>query len=453
MRRAVVALALAGCSLGVPQPDACESSDECRTTFGPAFYCDTSSGLCESVVTDACPELFPADADGDDAILFGTIFDRSSPNQLAREKSARLAVTGLNSAGGIDGRTVALLNCDAAGGAAPDVADHLVDIGVPAIIGPSSSQDTQAVFSAHAMDGVLVISPSATATQLGGIDGSMPGRLWRTAPPDTLQSRVILGDLVAQGIATFAIVRAPSTDVYAQSLGIILEQDAMMTAGIDHQTTAPFADAASILSAAMSAVAGAPDAVVFISARVGDAAAFLDAVDGVAEYDGVTIFFPDAAANEDLFTLTGAGTSRFPQVRATRPAAPDTIITSEFVRDYMTANGGEDPLDFSFTAHTYDATALVLLGAGYALGAGTLDGTSIAEGIKRMTSGTMEQNLVAAQFTAIIAQLRGAGDVDVVGASGQLDYDATTEELTSATYEVLTIGGTDFVAESTVTVP
>lgn len=447
MQRAVIAvvLVLAGCSLGTtPQPDACTSSDECRAAFGAVFSCNVDTGLCESSESAVCPELFPASARTDpSAIVFGTIFDRSSPNQLAREKSARLAVEGINRAGGIDGRPVMLVHCDTSLGSALDAADFLVDrVNVPAIIGPSSSSDTEAVFTSHDADGVLVISPSATATQLEDIDTNMPGRLWRTAPPDTLQSTVIMADIVGIGTTSLVIVRR-ANDVYAQSLSVLLQEAAMMMSGLALGTSQVFRDEAAIEGAATMAIATSPDVVFFVSSVVADAATFLDATSSISGYDGTTIYFPDAAANEDLFTLTTTGSTRFPQVRATRPAAPNTIITSEFVSEYMSANGGEDPRQFSFTAHTYDAAALVLLGAGFALrDRGELTGTRIAQGIKLMSQGSIEHQLLGTSFTRTIAALRGvAPDVDVVGASGPLDYDAITEELTSATYEVLEIAG------------
>lgn len=437
MRRAALALVLAGCSLGNPSRDDCQTAADCQGVFGAAFYCNRESGLCESVVSAACPELFPADAaESSDAILIGTIFDRSSPNQRARERAARLAVAGLDERAGIDGRPVVLLHCDTSLAPATDAADHLVAAGVPAIIGPSSSSNVEAVFSSHRDDGVLVISPSATATQLESLDATTPGLLWRTAPPDTLQADVIIQELADSGITSLGIVTRQN-DTYAQSLSVLVQRRADIP-GIAIAETPQFADTAAIAGAAISVVATPPDAVMFISSQVGDAAAFLDAAASIAAYDGLPIFLTDAAANEDLFTLVGGGTARFAQVRATRPAAPDTIITSEFRSAYMSANDGEDPLDFSFTANTYDATALVLLGAGYALGVNdALDGPGIAEGITHMSSGTTFE-LLAANFLSIIEELRREPGVDVVGASGPLDF-GPDEELTTALYDVLDI--------------
>ena len=41
-----------------------------------------------------------------DAILLGTVFDRSSPNQLARERAARLVIDAIEERSGIDGRLI-----------------------------------------------------------------------------------------------------------------------------------------------------------------------------------------------------------------------------------------------------------------------------------------------------------------------------------------------------------
>ncbi|MBX3273414.1 MAG: ABC transporter substrate-binding protein [Sandaracinaceae bacterium] len=453
---ALAALALGGCSLGNPARDDCRSSDECRALFGGGFYCEPDTGRCESALTDACPEVFPAGAhDAPGTILLGTIFDRASPNQRARERAARLAVAGLDERGGIDGRRVALLHCDTSVAPALELAAHLVRAGVPAIVGPSSSSNVEAVFSAHRASGVLVISPSATAPQLDALDSSTPGLLWRTAPPDDLQTDVVVAELVSAGTSSIGIVTRQN-DTYAQALSVRIQaraRDAAITVG----RTPQFADAAAIAGAAADVVAGgAPSAVLFISAQVADAAAFLDATAAIDAYDGVTIVLTDAAANEDLLSRTDAGRARFGQVVATRPATPDTVITSEFRSAYRAANEDEDPLLFSFTAHAYDATALVLLGTGAALGASdTVTGAAIAEGITRTYGGGPARELVAANFLAIIQELRrDATGVDVIGASGPLDY-GEDEELVSGVYDVLAIdaGGPRFVVLRTVEAP
>lgn len=443
---------LVSCSLGNPSRDDCSDSNECRGLFGAGFYC-ADTGLCESVLTERCPEMFPADAaDDTDAVLFGTIFARTTPNQQARERAARLAVDGINERSGIDGRRVALLHCDA--DTATDAADYLVtQVQVPAIIGPSSSSETEAAFSAHRDAGVLFMTPSATAIQLRDIDPVTPGRLWRTAPPDDLQAQVILDDMQARGLTRVSVV-SKQNDTYAQSLSILLQQGAA-DRSITVQETPQFGDLDAIAGAASSALGSAPpDAVVFLSFRVGDAAAFLDAATQPA-YESLDIYLTDAAANEELLTRTSAGDAVLGQVRLTRPAAPSTVITSEFVSSY-TAEFGEPPLQFSFTAHTYDAAAMVILGAGFALGeSDVLVGDDIARGIAQLSGGAQTRELVSASFTAAIEDLRSGTALDIVGASGELDYDPTTEELSTATYEILTITPMPrgFSVEASVDVP
>jgi ABC-type branched-subunit amino acid transport system substrate-binding protein len=204
-----------------------------------------------------------------------------------------------------------------------------------------------------------------------------------------------------------------------------------------------FADASAIADLAAGAIAEEPSAVVFLSSQIADAAAFLDAASATGGYEGTWIYFADAAANDDLFALASRGAPVFGSVRATRPAAPNTIITSEFVSDYMAAYEGEDPLSYSFTAHTYDATMLAILGIAYALTDGAeISGQRIGRGIALMSMGSDEHRLLSANVRAIIAALRSPDpNVDVVGASGALDFDPETEELTSATYEILEVRG------------
>jgi len=428
---------LSACSLGNPERERCATSAECQAVFGVGFYCEVSDGTCASAVTATCPEIFPADAASDpSALLFGTIFDRSSPNQLAREKAARLFVSAINTRS-IDGRQVALLHCDTSATEAVEAARFLSRVDVPAIIGPSSSSDVETVFTAIRDDEVLVISPSATATQLGRIDSREPGLLWRTAPPDTLQAAVIMARLSMTPSLELSII-ARQNDTYAQSLSVLLQGE-VDAAGATLLATPQFADATQIQRAAADAVVGDPDVVVFISSEVSDAATFLDEAAMLPAYDLTDLFLTDAAANEDLFTLTGGGSARFDQVTATRPSAPNTIATREF-NEAFASTFGDNPNPFSFVAHAYDATALVVFGASYALDAsGVVTGPGIAEGITRMSMPGAETPILASNFLMIIETLRSAGTLNVVGASGPLDYDPSTEELTTASYDLLTI--------------
>lgn len=452
MRAAAVALSLllGSCSLGVPQADSCANSDECRRAFGAGTYCAADTGRCESVINDLCPEIFPPDVgDAQDGILIGSILNRDSENQIAREQAIQLAVQGIDERNGIDGRLVGVLHCNAS--TVSESAAYLVDeVGVQVILGPSSSQDVEAVFTSHRDDGVLVMTPSATAQQLEALDGAGPGRLWRTAPPDTLQVPVILDEL---GEDVRASIIARQNDTYAQGLSIIV-QEAATTSTLEVVETPQFGDAEQIETAAQNALGSgeAPDVVLFLSSEVADAARFLEVAAGNPDYDSVQLFFSDAAANDELLTLTGdgPGASRYANVRATRPSSPDTIITSEFVGAYQAVNGS-DPLEFSFTAHAYDAAALVILGAGYATrDGGEVTGIRVAEGIRQLTAGPSRQ-LLSANFGSIISDIRAGTTVDLVGASGELDYDSTTEELSTASYDVLNIQGSGTDATFTIT--
>lgn len=431
----LMAALIVSCSLGQPSRDACTSTPECRATFGAAYYCEAESGLCQPAVTEACPEVFPSSAGEDPrAVIVGTLFDRTSRTQQARERAARLVASALNERSGIDGRPVGFLHCDASRASPAALAAHLARVGVPAIVGPSSSSNVEAVFTSQRGSGVLVISPSATARELTQID-STPGLLWRTAPPDGLQTQVLVQELMAGDIRSLAIITRQN-DTYAQGLSILLREEPLGDLRIG--ATPQFADPSGIDAAAAAALQDGPEAVLFISSDVSHAGAFLDAA-ATLPYDGVRIFLTDAAANQDLFARTTSGSSRFEQVTAIRPAAPNTIVTSEFRSNYMAAFD-EDPLLFTFTAHAYDAAALVLLGAGAVLGSSeTVTGAGIAEAIVRMTGGSATpQRLVGSELLSIVGALRRGSEVDVVGASGPLDY-GSDEELGSATYDVLAI--------------
>ena len=209
--RALTAFGLAsslGCSLiGTADYEECASTSDCRAAFGFGSVCG-SDGLCAAATAaPRCTQTFPEDLWSSpekykDAIVLGSLMDRSSSTHAAREKSSRLAAKQVNDEGGVEGKEFAVVYCtyeaDLAfddlepADAAVASAHYLVDqLGVPAILGPAGSADTSAVYQALANTGTLVMSPSATSPALTGLDSdasdAAPGLLWRTAPPDTLR--------------------------------------------------------------------------------------------------------------------------------------------------------------------------------------------------------------------------------------------------------------------------
>jgi branched-chain amino acid transport system substrate-binding protein len=430
---------------------ACSDNAGCRAQFGFGFVCG-EGGVCgKAQPLNRCTKTFPDNLFESttlgDAIVIGNLMDRSVETQKARENSAQLAVAQANAAGGLEGRLFAQVFCTvepnteydelARADAAVASAEWLVGtLGVPAIVGPSASGDASAVFAAIRETQTLLISPSATSPALTGEDNTMPsdespGFLWRTAPPDSIQGKVIAEDLRARDVSTVEVVY--QIGAYGEELSRVFQEEFAKLGGTSDGSPSVYTDATEIGPIASSIADSSADTVLFISSQAGDVEAFLDAASVAAllpKYQAKGIFLTDAAANADV--LTKAEPDLFPNVRGTRPAKSTGPVNSAFSGAYASAFDGVDVSQFSFTAHAFDASWLVLYGSAWShlqLG-GEVSGLGIARGLRRISAGEKVE-VGGSKYKTVIQAFRGGGSVDVVGASGELDYDPATEETTA----------------------
>lgn len=126
------------------------------------------------------------------------------PQQLA---ALQLAVDDVNAAGGVLGQPVQLVTGDS-GDASTDIAtqttDRLLQSGVGAIVGASSSGVSLTVIDKIVGAGVMMISPASTSDELTDYDDQ--GLFFRTVPPDTLQARALADLIGADGNNTVGIL-------------------------------------------------------------------------------------------------------------------------------------------------------------------------------------------------------------------------------------------------------
>lgn len=436
----------------------CTSNQECRDWVGFGSRCEM--GACVDVEPDPrCTLAMPEDLwtnldEHRDRIVFGSLAERSEAPHAAREQSMDLAAKIINASGGVDGRAFGIVHCDVQGGADNPYGDALerpeaviattswfVDqLGVPAVMGPMSSEDTQQVYTeviAPAAPTTMVMSPSASGASLAGLDtvdatDEAPGLLWRTAPSSGPQ-----GTAIAEDLAT----RSPPAST---NVAIIRENGSL-----GEGTAGPFVEAWSELGGAstqfvfengneasrieqialVGSMASSFQAVVFLG-QVGDCRAFVSQATDSPEYrDDLFIYFVQGGANADVFA--DASDSRlFTRIRAVGPALPSGFIYQNF-RDAFTAEYGQDPGEFTFTAHSYDAMWLVAMGSVWALAnEDVLDGQTIARGVRHLARGGVDVPLTESGWSVGLLQLRAGERIDVEGASGVLDFDAKTEETT-----------------------
>lgn len=161
---------------------ACVTHSECSlqpADGGTVFQNDfCHAGRCVSLLSEDC-ETITGPADDSRAVLIGSLFATSGAQRqtnLARQRSAVLAVEQINAAGGVRtslvgfARPLALVSCDTVRNLTR-AARHLIDdLGVSAIVGPNTSQDTLDLSRQISIEsGTLLVSPTAQAASIADL--------------------------------------------------------------------------------------------------------------------------------------------------------------------------------------------------------------------------------------------------------------------------------------------
>jgi branched-chain amino acid transport system substrate-binding protein len=472
---------LAGCVLNRTEQEGCRSDTECYEAFGLGTTCN-SDGFCQTRRIHPRCETFPADftdpdraADYKGHVIFGSIspYENDLFEQFAL--SARLALQHVNDRDGIDGaRGFALIMCDAAPATADRYDDglttstdasvalarYLVDVwSVPAIFGPARSSEAEQVFLEIRDEDVLVISASATSPTLYALDNTaptdaQPGLLWRTAPPDDLQTQAIAADMTGPGLGRPSPVDQVAVIYVNDAYGAAL-YDAFATAfeaggGRDAQAF-PYSatDTGQTLAQVVAQVATSAtfDEVLFVSSTPEDFVSFLDIIADSPTFDGKGIFLSEAAASSEV--LAKADPRRFPQVRGSRPRpldrATDTVYET-FLAEYQVAYDMAIA-DQVFTANSYDAAWMLAAGAVWAVRRenGNVTGTNIAKGLRKLSAGPP---VIVSRigWSDLRSSFEQGLSVNIQGASGALDYDPSTEE-TESPIQIWGIDGSKAIQE------
>jgi branched-chain amino acid transport system substrate-binding protein len=377
--------------------------------------------------------------------------DRSAAAHVVRENATRLAIKQANAQGGLEGHGFGLVMCDIRSdpkldeqsrtAAAVSSGNHLARmLGVPAIIGPSASADVEQVWQALRDANSVVMSPAATSPTLSNLEGTTsneaPGLLWRSAPDDSGQGRVIAEDMLERKITRAIVIR--EVGAYGEGLASVFAERFRRAGGI--------LDLVSISSEEQARAAGNmtvgdenPAEVLFISSQQAWIVAYLKAANTRPTFDNRTLFLTDAAANQSVLTDAAAG-NLYPHVRGTRPAPRDTsdYVFASFIADYRAEYKDMSPTTATYSAHAFDATWLTLYGAAASLlNEGKITGAGVSRGLRQISSGK-DVNVVPASWPGVVAAFRAKQTINVRGASGDLDYHPQTRQLV-APIEVWTI--------------
>ncbi len=435
------------------------------------FFCEQMS------LNSRCLKTYPEDLLTDDAVfashyVVGSIEERSQGIFRAFEQSIELAYREANTARKINGKEIGVVFCDVSSGddglsekdAVVDTGQYLVDLGVVAIIGPAKSSTVTELYQAINGDNdgkepadILMITPSATADNLSNLDNANPsdtnpGNLWRTTPPDTTQAEAIAIDMRSVEHGRTAVVDKVAiiyeqggygngladkfTEFFTQKAGQVSKSQAFMSGS---QQRDPL----------ITAIAADPNIqeVLFISSNTKDTVAFLTLAADLAGFANKGIFLTDAADTSDV--LAKASTTRFSNVRGSRPAPTGGVLYSKFLSSYQIQFPGEDAADFAFTANAYDAAWLVAYAIAWAVHnpvktKAMFSGTSLARGLRQISTVNAPPVAVGiSDFGTAISRFKSGLPIDVSGASGRLDYNAFEE--TSGPVEIWKIDDTSSV--------
>jgi branched-chain amino acid transport system substrate-binding protein len=453
----LVAALLSSCSLTTFGDDACTSNADCRAAFGFGATCG-AAGLCAPLAPPArCTRTFPRDLfarprNYASHLALGVIVNERDPSDVAAENAIELAVAQFNDLDGLDGREVAVVFCtneedperDTASEeeATAAVGRYLAGaLDAPALVGPSTSSQAESLYAVTAPLGTLTVSHSATSTALTQLDADTR-LLWRTCPPDSEQGAAIADDLASRSVARVAVIYEDGS--YGAGLAQVFDAAFRGTA-----TPFPFALGNETLRDAQAmAVAGRAgdfDEVLFISSDFADTQQFLRYAARTPGLTDIPIFLTDTAAASPEFLTDSVAAPLFPRLRGSRPALATGPVYDQFIAAYGSRfMSAPDVRQYQYAPHAYDAAWLVFAGATWPRAAeSAITGETIAEGLTHLSelsvSGTTF-NLLPGSWGALAAELAAGRGVDVRGASGQLDFDATTDE-TSGPVEIWRIGG------------
>jgi ABC-type branched-subunit amino acid transport system substrate-binding protein len=424
--------------------DVCSSSAQCETDATEPRACVRER--CTTITSDDCNGVIGPYRDAR-AILIGSLFATSGPQaatNMARQRSAALAVEEINASGGIPAalpgaprRPLALVTCDSEA-ALLRAGRHLIEgLGVPAIIGPNTSQDTLDLAKKLAIgSGTLLISPTAVAASITDLlDDDLS---WLMVPTDAQRAPLLLHQLAA-----LERQLESERDKPQLKLSIVFRDDALgqgTRAALNELEWSgrPLADPTNLnesititaydptLSPQHELVRGqlqfAPDIVVLI----GTAEAVTEIMEPLErEWSAGPrphYVLIDSSKVPELLSLTNTDADLRARVRGTGVTAEASSrpVQEAFQRAFARRYPNQ-PATISGMGPAYDATYALA----YALAATRelpIRGASIARGLRELGIGaTMEVG--SPQLTAAFDQLESGAGIRALGTSGPLQWD------------------------------
>jgi ABC-type branched-subunit amino acid transport system substrate-binding protein len=193
-----------------------------------ASVCIKPEGRCQKLLSEDCSSL-TGDYLDDRAILLGSLFSikgNQGATNVPRQQAAALAIEQINAVGGVpsmddEHRPLVMVHCDESTNLVR-AAEHLVkDLGVPAIVGPNTSQDTIDVSTKVTVaGGTVVITPTAVASSIVSLNDK--DLTWLMVPSDVQRAPLMISQL---GVMESELKEERQLDTV--KLGIVFRNDAL----------------------------------------------------------------------------------------------------------------------------------------------------------------------------------------------------------------------------------
>ena len=436
---------------------ACKVNADCPDQNGGPALCRKSDHTCVALLSQDCPRILAKGAaavKNDDAIILGTIFSLKGVNQasgVARTNSAELAaseieenIVGLPGGTGGKPRPLVFVACDDSSDntIATRAAQHLKDVGAPALIGPGGSGlVTAAAQNATIPGGMFLITPSATSTSLSAFNNLV----WRTAPSDVLQA-VALRDQINALETKFKVDNPAVTKV---KLTIVYQNNTYGSGLLDAMTKTlllngkPFGDPSNVgfatpitydattldpTAAAGQVTTDKPHLIVLVGTSE-IITKFLVPVEANWPASGTPrplYLLADAARKQEALDAAKASDPLRVRIRGTVPGTSNALFSAFNVR----YQGKYSATASTFgMAGAYDSVYLLLYGMA-SIGAQPITGASLATSMAKMMGGTKIDVGPDGLKTAMPA-LGSGNAIDITGASGPLDFDLVAHEAQS----------------------
>ncbi len=365
---------------------------------------------------------------------------------VALQDAIVLAAESVNAAGGVfDGRPIELVITDSASDppTAATQAQELIDAGVVAIVGPETSGQSQAVLEVVTPAQVPMVSCCATSTSLSAQNSPSSGFFFRTAPSDALQGKA-LAYIAKEGVEGngLSFPSCPVTaffsrgDSYGDGFKVVYEAN-YVGATVDGQSASiiangafpnddpnagEIADAAEAFADDIIAAAPADElCVVFITFGF-EGARLMSLLEGRLSGSGLSYhYLTGDGAQEGAFLaeVQNGPLSMRARLLGTVPYHAENAAFDEFSVAFEARHGAPPS---AYSAQAFDAMFVTALAATKARSDSGVDVRNALFEVSGRSGGRRFEN--GNFFGEIAAAILAGDDVDYIGPSGELTFDA-----------------------------